>query len=569
MDNTPENDPPFPSPQVPQPQIPQPQIPEPSFPTPQPGIPEPGFIPPPQITQQGPLSPESMAGMIPAGMPTNAYMDMEQLSAEVLAKSQRNSKMAAIGAAVAIHVLILGLVGLVVVSTYDRTPPQIVSVQGRDTVPVEANKEIINPSKKRPTSATSQQASQLIQASGQSEISIPSVEDINIGDTLGISPDASFDIGLNPFAENSLQSFLPASISSRCTFKDREQRLAESGGKPEAEKAVVKALGWIKKQQNKDGSFGKHYKSAMTGLAVLSFMGHCDTPDSNEFGDSVLDAILYLVELGTKKEGDLRATKGKHSTYEHSIATYALAEAYSITKYGKKKIPRIRQVLEMAVPKIISSQTERGGWDYNFLRGDRDDLSVACWNVQALKAAQYTKIEFDGLNEAMDNAMKFLRDMQASNGRFGYSKVNNTHVSLTGAGALGLIIGTGSAKSKHVKRAIDDIIKTTDIDYRAEKVSLYAWYYNTQACFQKGGLSWKRWNRRFQSELLKNQNGDGSWPAEGPRRGDHKALPPATSQGAGKDADFYRTTLCTLMLEVYYRYLPATDTGAPKKGGDA
>ena len=40
---------------------------------------------------------------------------------------------------------------------------------------------------------------------------------------------------------------------------------------------------------------------------------------------------------------------------------------------------------------------------------------------------------------------------------------------------------------------------------------------------------------------------------------------------AGPDAEIYRTALCTLMLEVYYRYLPATDTkgSRPKSGLDS
>ena len=46
--------------------------------------------------------------------------------------------------------------------------------------------------------------------------------------------------------------------------------------------------------------------------------------------------------------------------------------------------------------------------------------------------------------------------------------------------------------------------------------------------------------------LLKAQKEDGTWPAEGSG---------LTSKRAGSDAEVYRTTLCTLMLEVYYRYV--------------
>ena len=68
-----------------------------------------------------------------------------------------------------------------------------------------------------------------------------------------------------------------------------------------------------------------------------------------------------------------------------------------------------------------------------------------------------------------------------------------------------------------------------------------------------GGAAWNTWNRMFQSEIVKAQNPDGSWP-------------PLAGKSAGgtlqKDPDpngfIYRTNLCILMLEVYYRYMPTT-----------
>jgi hypothetical protein len=83
---------------------------------------------------------------------------------------------------------------------------------------------------------------------------------------------------------------------------------------------------------------------------------------------------------------------------------------------------------------------------------------------------------------------------------------------------------------------------------------LYTWYYNTQAMFQKGGDAWKLWNGMFQKELLANQLPDGSYKPE--QAGENGA---AATGAAGGDADVYRTTLCTLMLEVYYRYLKVGD----------
>ena len=68
----------------------------------------------------------------------------------------------------------------------------------------------------------------------------------------------------------------------------------------------------------------------------------------------------------------------------------------------------------------------------------------------------------------------------------------------------------------------------------------------------RGGNEWKKYNDLFRDQLLNNQSPDGSWPAPG----GGKPLRAVAASFAG-DAH-YRTCLCTLMLEVYYRFLPGT-----------
>ena len=81
------------------------------------------------------------------------------------------------------------------------------------------------------------------------------------------------------------------------------------------------------------------------------------------------------------------------------------------------------------------------------------------------------------------------------------------------------------------------------------KDSLYGWYYSTQAMFQKGGPMWKSWNKKFQKELTRNQHPEGFWEYPGVWHGRFDQPTPER---------IYCTTLCALMLTVYYRYLPST-----------
>jgi hypothetical protein len=96
------------------------------------------------------------------------------------------------------------------------------------------------------------------------------------------------------------------------------------------------------------------------------------------------------------------------------------------------------------------------------------------------------------------------------------------------------------------------LLKAQGVDYQGADANLYGWYYGTQACFQEGGSTWEKWNAMFKDEFVGAQLGDGSWPQEGSQGN------PWDSTAAGGDAGVYRTCLAILMLEVYYRYLPAT-----------
>ena len=75
---------------------------------------------------------------------------------------------------------------------------------------------------------------------------------------------------------------------------------------------------------------------------------------------------------------------------------------------------------------------------------------------------------------------------------------------------------------------------------------------------QRGGEAWKFYNGIFRDQVLNNQDSDGSWKAPG-AGGKIRAAAPSY-QGD----KVYRTCLCTLMMEVYYRFL---STGAGDRSG--
>lgn len=362
----------------------------------------------------------------------------------------------------------------------------------------------------------------------------------SIGDDFGNGIDGIGFGGPGPFG-------IPDKIKGRCNQADRAKRLRENGGTPALDKKVIAALDWLKSQQNGDGSWGRSYPVAMTGFAILAFSGHCETVDSPDYGETLIKAINYLVEQSRGNSGMMASKPGQHSPYEHGIATYALAEAYSLNKNSRAKVKPMSPVLRNAVPIIIEGQTNGGGWLYAYGQGGTGDLSISGWNIQALKAAELTGIPFKNLGRTMKNALAYIKMAAAPNGLYRYRIRDNDNgrLSLTGVGVLcARMLGETMPNED---KSLDAILGYQPRQFRA--ADLYALYYDSQACFQIGGKTWSNYNRSQQKLVIDSQEKDGSWPVAGGHIG-----------GAQADAKIYHTCLCTLMLEVYYRYLPATNT---------
>ncbi|WP_240914804.1 terpene cyclase/mutase family protein [Roseimicrobium sp. ORNL1] len=350
---------------------------------------------------------------------------------------------------------------------------------------------------------------------------------------------------------------LPISMRGRCGSAERLQKLKESGGSAECERAVSNALEYLKSKQKPDGSWGTNSKGAMTGFALLCYLGRCETPESIYYGDNVMKGILFLVEMQKKNPYKMfsQATSGNGPVYEHGIATYALGEMYALARMGGKSLPGMREAFEDGVKVIIDNQQPGGSWVYDTEKGfyspGREDLSVTGWQYQALKSAKLSGLQIEGLNGAIEKTVKYLEGKQTKDGGIGTMNREGSYNqwNLTGAGTLGLQTLAHGGKKTEIKKAIafaHDLFKKEPPAF--ETGDMYGWYYYHQAFFQNGGEEWKYWNEAVLPQILKAQQADGSWKPNGA----------AHNPSAGGD-NVYSTALCTLMLEVYYRYLKVGD----------
>jgi hypothetical protein len=340
----------------------------------------------------------------------------------------------------------------------------------------------------------------------------------------------------------------PIVLSGVFTSRSAENRgkaIRRHGGKygQAAEASVIKALQWLKNHQNADGSWSTSAPSAMTGLGLLTFLAHNETPDSKEYGVTVQKAIQWLVNdvMSENRPG--------YFAYTNGIRAYALSEAYAMT--GKMMI--IKPAMNKAIKIIIDGQQDNGGYDYGYGKGDRWDLSVAGWQMQALKAAYVAGCDEPGLQEAIEKAIDFTKNVTFQNGKFGYSSPGEGTWGVTGAGTLALQL-LGEGKSNEVSEALI-AMKELAPEWKPNQFAhgaCYGWYYITQAKFHGGTGHFRDWNNRFAPLMVSNQMADGHW--------DSPAIPGEESHdhaGGSEYEPYYNTCLNALSLMVYYRYLPS------------
>ena len=346
--------------------------------------------------------------------------------------------------------------------------------------------------------------------------------------------------------------------------------LEEYGGGVETERAVEGGLAYLARRQRSDGRWGRKeidekYGQPMigkTGLACLAFMGAGHTPVSaTKYSENVAKGINFLRLSQDPESGHF----GNTSAYGHSIATYALGEAFALTKDPELRGPLIR-----GVQHIINNQVSSrdplldGGWSYFFPDGHTLDrwprTSITAVQVMALESAKLGGLNVPG--SVFSRARTFLvNSWDPSRSAFRYSHdpsrlrsdypslPASTPASMFALSLLGADIGAtqfGPARDFIHARSPQGYRFTGEDDFVYKgQGNLYFWYYGTLALFRAGGDDWQRWNVGMKETLLPAQEQDGSW------------RPISIYAGYAQDSDgdrTYTTAMNVLTLEVYYRY---------------
>jgi hypothetical protein len=408
---------------------------------------------------------------------------------------------------------------------------------------------------------------------------VPSVEptavdakvEVDMSSMIAEAPDVSISglsESLAPASGIAAQSnaAMRAGLNSRSSETKRDL-LKKFGGTTETERAVSMALKWLAEHQNpQTGAWtwshslvcggkcdhpGERTASmnGATGMALMCFLGAGQTHMEGEYKETVFKGLSFLIQ-SLKAQGGYGAWwvgsggKGFDDMYGHGIASIAMCEAYGMTRD-----PRLREAAQLSINYMTPAQNpQTGGWHYSPYIQDKmpGDTSVVGWQMMAIKSAAMS-----GLNIDLDTVRRanFFLDTMMVPGGFGYhysmdSKQKNPleyRPAMTACGVLCRMYSGWKKDEPSIKAAAAKFAEAGP-----SKSDIYYNYYATQVMKQYGGPEWESWNVRMRDQIVSTQvqsgHGAGSWFTDAG----------LTNEGGR----LYWTCMSTMMLEVYYRYMP-------------
>ncbi len=385
-------------------------------------------------------------------------------------------------------------------------------------------------------------------------------------DPSGAPPGGDVEVKISPEAfdrSGGTEQKTPAEYQLR-TDPDRDRLAQQQGATPQSEAAVKAALKWLAANQEPDGhwdanrhgagrelsvagrdrqSAGIRADSGITGLALLAFLASGHTHQEGNYRETVRLGLQYLLRIQAG-DGNLAAAATPFAKmYCHSMASFALGEAYAMTDDH-----RLRDPLRRAVNYIVAVQDPSGG-GFRYQAGDPGDTSLCGWQWMALKSAKLAGVPVP--KRSRDGIMRYLKSV-ASGKHWGLASYRPGEPASRPMTAEALVCWQflGMPRTDPAGDEAGDYLLG---ELPGEgKENLYYWYYGTLATYQLQGTHWQRWNEAMKKTLVESQRKTGSLAG---------TWDPDTVWGA-YGGRVYSTAMATLCLEVYYRFLPLYQQGA-------
>jgi hypothetical protein len=305
------------------------------------------------------------------------------------------------------------------------------------------------------------------------------------------------------------------------------------------QKAIGRGLDYLAKLQGQDGSFsgggpdGRAYPVAMTSLAGMAFLSNGNTPTRGPYAQNVSKIVEYLIN-NTHPSGLITGPTQEqgYSMYGHGFAMLFLSSCYGMETDDRTRA-RMKKIIENAV-QLTGRASSNGGWCYT--PGSGDEGSVTVTQMQGLRAAR--NAGFTVPKGIIEGAVKYLEKCKTAEGGICYSLGSQGPATLPiSAAAVATLYNAGEYDSKLAESCMAYVKKQFDLK---QEMNTGHWYYTNlyaaQAFYQAGDKYWDPYFPRARDELLKRQQGDGSW--------------------SGEVGNVYATSISLVILQLPYKFLP-------------
>ncbi len=320
--------------------------------------------------------------------------------------------------------------------------------------------------------------------------------------------------------------------------------------------AVNKGLEWLKKTQQKDGTWssGGQNPVAMTSMAGLAMLCEGSTVTQGKYREEIRKAADWLIKRSMKggnRNGlignpDHPGETGRYM-YGHGFAMLFLASVYG-EEEDKERRAELKEVLTRAVLYCGAAQSTQGGWFYTSrVEGhDSDEGSVTVTQMQGMRACRDAGIPVP--KEIMKKGADYLRKSTAADGGVVYSlgrggigmPAGGGRPALTAA-AIACLFSSGEYKDEYVKKWFK-FCYNPDLGPQNQKIPLtgpggarlgfdeYTHFYYAASIYFIGDdgweklfpgtpkekrLTWKMYRESFFDGIIRAQSGDGSWSGAG------------------------------------------------------
>lgn len=301
-----------------------------------------------------------------------------------------------------------------------------------------------------------------------------------------------------------------------------------------SERAVERAITWMLRQQNKDGSWGLDARgvsgtclttTSLVAVALMSAGNHERGGPNRDCVEAVHRALEYVLEKARRKPADIAhgnntLVQGKlGKRVDTFFSVVFLTQAYGMRGpwVPPENLEEMREILEQMADSIAKSQESDGSWHKEHFGA----LKATAMAWLALRSASSAGVDIR--TATVDRVVNFMKKAHnPSTGQFdrtygnqgygGYQSIYST------ASALRVLYGMGEGNSAEAKKGSDAFLKMVGkggamgsqfLTVEGEDYLCAALM--TQSLMMEEGALWKKWFPFVRDELVKRQANDGTW----------------------------------------------------------